>query len=121
MDYTKTMTGRAAAVTTTGEVASRAWSCDNSDNGAITVDLRHTRGGSETVTIRFYVSYNGTDYVLVTDDANGSSEAHTTSVNKLYCFSALPGAKFFRCTIQSDSTVSSETIYYYWFQRGSQR
>lgn len=120
MDYAKHLTARAAAATTTGEVAAFAWPCDNADNGALTVDWRHTRGTAETVTIRFYVTYDGTNWVAVSSDYTGSSEALTTTANNLYRFSSLPGAKFFRCSIQSDGTTSSATIYYYWFQRGSQ-
>lgn len=113
--------GRTAAILTTGEVDATTLQAGDAYAGQFGVELDFTIGSLTDVTVRFYVSSNGSTWRTFADTRGNESYALTASANKAYQFQA-SGWKFFKASLQGSGTVtsSSAAIVYRMLKRGSQ-
>lgn len=119
----KALVARAAAILTTAEVAGSVLDLNESFGSLITVQLDFTLGSLTNVTLRFYVSMDGTNFYPVTADTGAlMTEVVTATATRCYSPSNLAGWKYFRASIQGSGTVtsSSATLTYRYLRRGSQ-
>jgi hypothetical protein len=107
LNYTKSKSGRASAVLTTGEVAGTALSLIGIRGQLVTVDLSFTIGSLTNVTVRFYASMDGTTYDQININGTNMQEVLTASSERCYVVPALPGWKWFRVSVQGSGTVTS--------------
>lgn len=118
----RALAARASAVLTTGEVAATRIDLNECFNSQVSVQINFTLGMLTNVTIRYYVSMDGTTYVPV-DTAGGGVVSHqlTADTTRVVTVSA-PGWKFFRATAQGSGTVTNSllALTYRYLRRGSQ-
>ncbi len=118
----KSLTARASAVLTTGEVAATRLDLNESYGSQVCVDISFTLGMLTNVTLRYFVSMDGVTYVPF-DITGGAvvSTVYTADGTRSVWVNA-PGWKFFRVSAQGSGTVTSSllALTYRYLRRGSQ-
>lgn len=119
----KQLAARAAAILTTAEVAATALDLNKSYGSNVTASLDFTIGSLTNVTVRHYVSIDGTTYYpIVVDGGTVMSEVLTASSTRAYVMPSLAGWKYYRMTLQGSGTATSSTasITYRYLAAGTQ-
>ena len=119
----KALTGRAAAVLTTAEVAGNSLDLNTTYASQVTVDLSFTLGSLTNVIVRFYVSMDGTTFVPINVAGALVTETLTANATRAYSMPHLSGWKFFRASAQGTGTVTSSScsFTYRYLAQGTQR
>lgn len=113
---------RAAAILTTGEVAGASIDLNETFNSSLSLQVDFTLGSLTNVTVRQYVSMNGSTWYEHRTNA-GVTTAVVLSANSTINIPVhAPGWKFFRPSVQGSGTVtsSSATLTHRYLRRGSQ-
>lgn len=119
----KSLIGRAAAILTTGEVAGSSLDLNATYASQVTVDFSFTLGSLTNVTVRFYVSMDGSTFVPINVSGTAYSEVLTATSTRAYSLPSLAGWKFFRASVQGSGTTTSSscTYTYRYLAQGTQR
>jgi len=113
---------RASAVLTTGEVAAAKFDLNEAFDSQVSVQVDFTLGMLTNVTLRGYVSMDGTTWYNLSSILGGATSAALTADAAIgYVFRA-PGWKWFRLTAQGSGTVTNSllALTYRWLRRGTQ-
>jgi hypothetical protein len=118
----KSLSGRAAAILTTGEVAGASLDLNRAWASQVSVDLGFTIGSLTNVIVRFYVSTDGVTYDPIAPNGAVMTETLTASAERCYLMPSLVGWKYFRVTLQGTGTLTSSTanFVYRYLSAGSQ-